>query len=287
LEAQRQKRPYSVWTDNVISEFLRLSLSQKSFLGTMYWRLLIPVIEQYTQFIIRRSSLGLFHGRDCYNAYAKHCSNPYVVHDIHTKASDQINAGKLSNKCEEIKSGGKLQIIYAGRMEEMKGPLDWIEIIHRLHAMGIPLQATWYGDGSLRKTMEDKVRMLGLLDVISLPGYCSDRTMLLEAIKSHHLFLCCHKLRESPRCLVESLICGTPIVGYESDYAADLISTHGGGILTPANDIEAATLSIQQLYLQRNQLSQLVMSAAKSGSEFNDEAVFRHRSELMKRYLTP
>jgi len=38
------------------------------------------------------------------------------------------------------------------------------------------------------------------------------------------------------RCLLESLVCGTPIVAIQSSYAQDLVKDFGGGIFVPMED---------------------------------------------------
>jgi len=45
-----------------------------------------------------------------------------------------------------------------------------------------------------------------------------------------------HVTPESPRCLVESLTCGTPIIGYQSRYCEDLVKDFGGGTFVPVQD---------------------------------------------------
>jgi hypothetical protein len=57
-------------------------------------------------------------------------------------------------------------------------------------------------------------------------------------MKKAHLFRFCRKLPEPARCLIELRVCGTPIVGYGSTYAQDLVSTDGGGHFVNVVDIE-------------------------------------------------
>ena len=57
----------------------------------------------------------------------------------------------------------------------------------------------------------------------------------------------CHKTPESPRNLIEALVSGAPIVGYDSPFPRDLIAAHGGGVLTPLNDVNALVDSLASL----------------------------------------
>ena len=97
-------------------------------------------------------------------------------------------------------------------------------------------------------------------------------------LRSFDVFMFCHKTQESPRCLIEALICGLPIVGYDSPYPRNLISKNGGGILVP-QDPKALACAIRTAAEQRKELT---FKARMDGALFDAATVFRHRSELMK-----
>ena len=97
--------------------------------------------------------------------------------------------------------------------------------------------------------------------------------------------LFCHKTPESPRCLIESLASGTPLVGYEGAFAADLLSGHGGGRLVQINDIAGLVDVLTSLAKNKAQLADLMDRAVQDAAPFHDEAVFAHRSQLIRDYL--
>lgn len=283
-EATMAGRLYSVWTDNVATEYSKSGNSQRPFHRRLWNQLQIAVMDKYHKQIIRDSHLGLFHGRDCYDAYAPFCSNSHCVHDIHLKESDQISVDQLAKKIGRAKSSADLRICYVGRAIDIKGPLDWLAVISDLKRAGLPVSATWVGDGESLESMRDRATQLGIDEIVCLPGHCTNRQQLLETMQKHDLFVFCHKIAESPRCLIESLICGTPIVGYYSRYAEDLLSERGGGLLSPINEPHTLAAKIQELFVDRSRLSKLVDEAAWCGQQFSDVAVFKHRSELIKQY---
>lgn len=94
-----------------------------------------------------------------------------------------------------------------------------------------------------------------------------------------------HVTPESPRCLLESLVRGTPIIGYHSEYADDLVHDCGGGVFVPLKDWEQLGNLIVRLSNDREHLSTLIQEAGKNGARFNDQAVFQERSELIKKHL--
>lgn len=269
----------AIWTDRVESEVMRFQA--RSYRGVRYLhrRFNAWLAERLERFVIRRSALGLFHGMDTYRAYARFSPDPQLAHDIHLGPEYRIDRDRLRAKIE--RRDPAIRIVYAGRVHADKGPLDWVRALELL-AGRAAFTAIWYGEGPLLAEMRHRVKECGLADRVSFPGNCNDREMLLAALRDADAFLFCHRTPESPRCLIEALLSGTPIVGYESSYASDLIAAHGGGVLTP-HDPGALADAISMLAADRERLAALFRAAAADGYPMIDSAVFRHRSELIRR----
>lgn len=285
LEAHRKGRGFAVWTDRVESEVVRheakSAATWKARLRASLFHRPMALLERA---IVRRATVGLFHGAETYAAYAPYARAAEIVHDIHLQEQDRIPADMLEEKVSGALKG-PLNICYLGRADPMKGTDDWIETMENLRTAGIEFHATWLGDGERLQSMKAEVKNLGLDQQVTLPGFVRDRPTILKALREAQLFVFCHKTPESPRNLIEALVSGTPIVGYDSPFPKDLISVNGGGLLTPKNDVKALVTSLIDLAGDRQRLSSLIGRAALDGSVFNDVAVFRHRSELIRKYL--
>jgi len=285
LEAAQKGRRFAVWTDRVESEVVRMHASNGPTLkGRIRAALMHRPMAWRERAIIRKATVGLFHGAETYAAYAPYARVAETVHDIHLKASDQIPAQALQDKQADVMAG-PLRICYLGRADPMKGPDDWLQVLAGLQAAEVDFTATWLGDGERLGAMRDEVARMGLDARVKLPGFMRDRNAILHALRSSHVFLFCHKTPESPRNLIEALVSGAPIIGYDSLFPRDLIAAHGGGLLTPKHDVTALTAALVALNADRARLADLMARAAKDGSAFNDEAVFRHRSELIRKHL--
>jgi glycosyltransferase involved in cell wall biosynthesis len=285
LEARKQGKAYAVHTDTVRYKMMLELAKKEKFSKRIKGQVLSPIVAQYHYWIIRNCSLGLWHGNDCYVAYSPFCQNSHLIHDIHLKSSDGIDPSELSQKCDRVKKETTLKICYAGRIDPMKAPLDWVKAIAHARDLGVNLQATWMGDGILLGEMKKLIAELKLEDCIQLSGFESDRAKLLQKIRDSHLMLFTHITPESPRCLLESLVCGTPIVGYHSEFAQDLVKNYGGGQFVSVGDWQQLGKLIERLSQDRMLLAQLIQQAGRNGTRFNDEEVFRDRSELIKKYL--
>jgi glycosyltransferase involved in cell wall biosynthesis len=285
IAAHQQNRAYAIHMDWVEHKHLLQVTKDASLPKRSKAVVLSFFMEKYNAWIIRRAALGLWHGADCYTAYSPLCDNSFLVHDIHTNALDVIAPAELAAKASRVVSEQTIRLCYAGRMEPMKAPLDWIKAVERAHRLGVDLKATWIGAGSLMNEMQRMIAERGLESVIELVGFESDRDKLLKKIRESHLMLFTHITPESPRCLIEALISGTPIIGYQSYYAEDLVKDMGGGEFVPIRQWERLGDLLVTLSSDRHQLARLIQQAGENGKRFNSEVVFRERSDLMKAYL--
>lgn len=285
LESIRRRRPYAVWFDRVEHEVIRRTGTDAPLRRRMKNALTLPLMVRYHQHLIARSHLGLFQGQDTFRTYAPHARNPFCVYDTHTTRDDLVTETALADKCRALLKGEPLKIVYVGRADAMKGPLDWLDALHRARQSGMRFTATWWGDGPLRETMQARAGELGLADCVALPGFEGDRQKLLAAMRAAHLFLFCHRTPESPRCLIEALVCGTPLIGYGSPYSEDLIGQDGGGRLVRMDDGNALVSGLTDLDRDRAGLAGLIRAAARTGTQFDEDTVYRTRAELLRRYL--
>ena len=231
--------------------------------------------------------MGLFHGRDCFDAYSPYCRNAHLVHDIHLKPEDRIDPERLREKVRRVRSGEPLRLLYAGRVVGVKGPFDWVRVMAELHGRGVAFRASWIGDGPLLAEVRDEVTRLDLVRVVDFPGFVSDRTQLLKAIRDSDLFIFCHKTPESPRGLIEALMSGSPILGYDSPYPQDLVGGLASLLLTPRDDTTGLAEKISYFDGRRDQLAEVVQFCYELGAQFSDRAVFQHRACLIKDHLGP
>jgi glycosyltransferase involved in cell wall biosynthesis len=281
--AQSLRLPYSIHTDRVEHEVLFNLASKESLLRKLKAQLVGRLMRAYHRGIIGGCALGLWHGSDCFLAYAPWGRENHLIHDIHLKPVDAISPAALAIKLESA-TREPLRIAYAGRLDPMKAPLDWLRALHTARNLGADFEAVWLGDGPLQTSFHARLKELGLQDCVRAPGFVGERADLLVELRRAHLFIFTHVTPESPRCLLEALVSGTPIVGYNSAYADELTASRGGGAFVQMGDWDALGREVVTLGNDRSKLRQLISDAAENGKRFNDEAVFRERSELIRKY---
>jgi glycosyltransferase involved in cell wall biosynthesis len=284
VAAIRQRRRYAIHTDRVEHLLIRKTAPGSSAVRRLRVAIEAPLMEWYHRHIIGHATLGLWHGEECFQAYAPWCRQNFLVHDIHTKAADQITSAALDAKIEKIHLNDSLQVIYPGRLDPMKAPLEWLAAIAVARDRGANLLATWYGEGQLLAQAQAEVERLNLQEIVRFPGFVADRATLLGHIRAAHVLVFTHITPESPRNLLESLVSGTAIVGYANPYAENLLKDHGGGVLVPMHNTNALGTLIADLNSDRERLAELTRAAAASGRRFTDAVVFAERSALVKQY---
>ncbi|MEG3123304.1 glycosyltransferase [Sphingomonas sp. GB1N7] len=278
--AAKRKRRVAIWTDRVESNVMRFQAKQYLGARRSYRLLTAWMAVRLERHVIRRSAMGLFHGMDTYHAYAPYSRSAHLVHDIHLGSDSRISRDDLAAKIARSRTG-PVKIVYGGRVHSDKGVADWIDTLALLAAKNVAFEATWFGDGPEIEFARKKIASLGLNASIRFFGSVTDRALLMQAFREADIFLFCHKTLESPRCLIEALLSGTPIIGYDSPYPRDLIQANKGGVLTTPNPAALAD-ALAAIIAQPHRLAELARAAAKDGHPLIDEEVFRHRSELIK-----
>jgi colanic acid/amylovoran biosynthesis glycosyltransferase len=280
--ASRKQRPFAVWTDRVESSVMAFQSSTLHGPKKLYYKLNSRLAFLLERAVIRRSSVGLFNGMDCYRAYAAFCANPQLVANFNYAKGTHISDTELATRLAGS-AGRALKFVYVGRAHKDKGIFDWIEALAIVNGN---YSATWFGDGPELDRARTIVAERHLDGKIDFAGN-APHNEILKQMKTFDAFIFCHKTQESPRCLVEALACGLPILGYSSDYAKQLIEENSGGLLSPINDIEALAATVQGMIEDVARLKGLSRAAALDGRRYDSETTFRHRSDLIKLIPAP
>jgi colanic acid/amylovoran biosynthesis glycosyltransferase len=283
-EAYAAGRPYAIWLDWVLHEMPMTF--EPNPIKRLWRRVQRRALKYLSIRDVSRCTLGLFHGKTVFDAYAKLCTTARVVHDVHLGVADIIPAprldARLSRRSEHI------HIVYVGRVHEMKGPWLWLDVVQKVieEFRGVQeVSAEWIGDGPLLNDLRSAVNERGLVGSVCFPGAEMDREKLLGRVRDSDLFVFCHLTPESPRCLIEALMSGLPILGFESAYASDLLGGRSGGTLVPLSDKAALVRAVADCIEQPAILRNMALTARAVGTSFSDAAVFRHRSDLIKEFL--
>ena len=279
----KKGRMYNMEADWNLPETSHYIWGQMPFgLNKLRKRLWLAYHNQKYWHCLRKSSLALLQGEDVYNEYRSIAPNAHAVLNIQITESDKISPSALQSKITDASKDRPCRLVYAGRAIEMKGPLYWLETLRLFRKKGGQFEATWFGDGEMLPEMRQFVEEHAMTDCVILRGRTS-RGDVFRALRQADAFLFCHMGKESPRCLVEALASGTPLIGFGSNYPRSLTRDHGGGMFAEPGDSEELASILARL--DRSTLGQLISAAAESGRQLNRDKAIQHRIDLMKEYL--
>ncbi|WP_426609732.1 glycosyltransferase [Bradyrhizobium sp. McL0616] len=284
-EAIKMNRPYVIDADVVYEEVARVGSAKD-----LRWKRMIKqhvmttIFQRQHRHSLKHSAAALLQGQDVFDAYAPYCGNPHKVYHMPVSEADYVSEGELQNKLLSLNEARPLRIAYVGRAIEMKGPIDWLKTLHAAKQAGARFEAVWLGDGLELPNMRSTAESLGLTNV-TFGGYVSDRDEILSTLRRSDILLFCHKTPESPRCLIEALASGCPLIGYGSSYPRDLVAQCGGGEFTEVGDWQALARVVADLDKDRDMLRELVRQARVSGRLFERDATMQCRIDLMKQAI--
>ncbi len=141
-------------------------------------------------------------------------------------------------------------ITLPARITRWKGQLDFVEIIGKLRAKGLPVYGVIAGGAEKRRLnfhdeIQDKIKNMGLESDISMLGQRND---MKEIMKASDLVLSLAKIPEAfGRTALEALSLGTPVVAYDHGGAHEVLTALFPNGLVPANNIELAVDKVAQL----------------------------------------
>jgi glycosyltransferase involved in cell wall biosynthesis len=287
LLAIKMKRDYGIDSDGDLESATRFSLQAMPFgfnkIRKTFWAY---SLSRNVRKCLSNSRVALLQGQDVFDAYKDVAPNPQEVLNIQVSSEDHIPPALLKAKLTRIKERRTLKAAYAGRMVATKGPLDWLKAIGRACEAGVDLQATWYGDGTLMSKMLEEVERLGIRKIVTLVGVVS-REEIMANLQKTDIFLFCHMIGESPRCLGEALAAGCSLVGYGTAYSRGLVRPHGGGEFANIGNWQGLAEILLSLDRDRSKLGRLVEAAAASGKLLDRDTAMQYRIEHIRRSIRP
>jgi glycosyltransferase involved in cell wall biosynthesis len=190
---------------------------------------------------------------------------------ISNGVSDEVVA-TLSPKLKRVgKTGMPLRVIWCGRLSPEKRPIDSIEAISHIEGCQLDL----YGNGPLKKTVQEYIDANGLSDRVHLKGKVS-QAEVLEAMQEHDVLLYpSHGFDNQPMVIIEAVAAAIPVIYCDPDLTESMPS--GGALLTDGVSIDSLTDALR--ILQKDPKKRHAMH--KAMHEHRDKIVQSYHSKKM------
>jgi glycosyltransferase involved in cell wall biosynthesis len=216
-------------------------------------------------------------GTPTFGDYRDLTPSPLLYFDTRAAENMLIASDALETRLAHLMRGGPLRLAWSGRFLPIKGPDHLIDVAAQLRNLGVAFTLDLCGDGPLRDQMQRSINQHGLGEHVKFRGVLDFARELMPFMANHvDLFVCCHRQGDPSCTYMETLTCGTPIVGYDNEAWAGLRRTMQAGWTTPMNDPLALAEKIAELARAREQ----VAAAARAAREFASTRTFERVMKL-------
>lgn len=140
----------------------------------------------------------------------------------------------------------KSEIVSVGRLEAQKNQKLLIDAFELIASDFPEYQLTIYGEGSLRKELEEYIKAKGLQERVFLPG---NKNNIQEHIKDASLFVLSSDYEGIPNALIEAMAIGIPCVSTDCSPggARELIKEEVNGLITPCGDAKKLSSAMRMM----------------------------------------
>ena len=180
---------------------------------------------------------------------------------------------KMSKKANEPmtarSSGQTFKLGFVGQMIPRKGIPDLLTIFDDLHRTHGNTALQLLGDGRQRLELEHMATQLDSHGAIEFLGFRHDR---LDYMSDFDLFVMTSSLEGIPRCMMEAMAMGIPVVAYDIPGVDKLIDHDRTGLLVPHGDRTALVEACRSLIDDPDLAARLATAARhKIESEYSAE----------------
>lgn len=132
-----------------------------------------------------------------------------------------VNPNELKDIAINDKNKYSFDLVFLGRMEDVKNPLRFIDIISQIQKNKRDIKVAMIGDGSLMNEVKAKINSLGLKKNITIFGNLINPYKILLSSK---ILVITSRYEGTPMNALESIACGIPIVSTPVDGLLEIIN---------------------------------------------------------------
>ena len=138
-----------------------------------------------------------------------------------------------------------------------------------------------YGEGPLRKHLEDKIKKYDLENKVFMPGYVDNVNELMNDAK---VYISTSNYEGISNSMLEALAMGIPTICTDCPVggAAMFIKDHKNGILIPVGNKETLVESMEEIIEMKDLENELSKNSVVIKEELNIQKIFKKWEELIK-----
>ena len=197
---------------------------------------------------------------------------------------DEVEEMRLRDEGAIERSQDKKRIGFVGQIISRKNVFDLLDIFESLSQKHDNLELILLGDGEQREALEVYAKALSSSPSIEFLGFRDDR---LDWLKTFDIFVMTSTLEGVPRCLMEAMAMGIPVVAYDIAGIDQLITHEDTGLLAPLGEKEKLATHWEKILFDAEFANQLSNAAREFVYEhFSGQRMAREYTELFKGMVT-
>ncbi len=194
--------------------------------------------------------------------YQKRIPLEYQYKTVHMLAA---GVEPFDMKSLNFERGKTLEILFAGRLTDLKGVRLAMEAFGKLRYRQPMTRLTFVGDGERRKWLQNRTQELGLGDAVRILGQISQKKVF-EQMRSADMFLF-PSFEGGGMVVLEAMACGLPVVCLDRGGPGEMVA-HNNGVSVPYKNFDDAseTLAMAMEVMVKN--DKLRQHVAKNGAKW-------------------
>jgi glycosyltransferase involved in cell wall biosynthesis len=194
-----------------------------------------------------------------------------------------VNVEKFSRPSRVGEDDAVPVILSVGRLVEKKGFGDLLQACRLMKHRGLTFRCVIIGEGPLRPRLERRVAALGIGDIVSLPGACTQEDLVEHYRHATVLVLACKVLANGdrdgiPNVLLEAMASGLPVVSTSVSGIPELIESGETGLLVRPESRSELAAAIELLIRDRGLRERL---ATRARAEVEERFDTRERARVL------
>ena len=184
---------------------------------------------------------------------------------------------------KEVSSCKNKKVISIGRLDEQKGFDILIDVWRKVNEKHPDWILEIYGEGSLRKELQDKIDSLNLTDTLILKG--NEKNIQLKYLESS-IYVMSSRYEGMPMVLLEAMSCGLPLVSFDCPCGPkDIIKDGENGFLIKFGNIDEMAEKISYLIENEDKRIEIGKKSKELSYNYLEEKIMNQWKELFENLL--
>ena len=212
------------------------------------------LMKKYRDYLVKKSCMTIVQNNDQKEYFSQDLH--HKIHVLHNPISEELFSLALEKHEDEI------HIIGVGRLEKQKNFPLLIRAFYDVYQKHPNVRLDIFGEGSLRKQLQEEINNLHLEHVVKLRGRSNSYT---EIYAKASIFVLSSDFEGMPNTLLEAMAVGLPCISTNCPTGPkDIIKDEINGYLIPINDCKMLVDRIVALIESPSMANRIAIEGRKS-----------------------